>query len=365
MKILCVIDCLGSGGAQRQMVELAVGFKEMGHDVSFLTYYTIEFYNPVLIEAGIEIHCIEEKNYVVRLIKMRRFIRKGRYDTILSFLEGPNFICEFAGFPHRRWKLVVGERSAKRNYLRFPKFIIYRFFHLFSDTVVANSQANLKMIRRVNPFLHTSECKVIYNVIDFEKWKPLQDYIPRKTGRLTIIVVASHQYLKNLNGLTDALSILTEEELSNLTVHWYGDRLEEPYFDNSFIEGKQKITKLKLDRVISFFPATNQITRKIQEADVVGLFSFYEGFPNVVCEGMACGKPILCTAVSDLPDFLAHDAKLLSEPENPKSISESIRYLIGLSNDKLIEIGRKNEELAKTFFQKEKNVSEYLHLFEK
>lgn len=33
MKILCVIDSLGSGGAQRQLVSLAKGFKEKGNEV--------------------------------------------------------------------------------------------------------------------------------------------------------------------------------------------------------------------------------------------------------------------------------------------------------------------------------------------
>lgn len=40
MKILCVIDCLGSGGAQRQLVNLATAFKEKGHEVSFLVYHS-------------------------------------------------------------------------------------------------------------------------------------------------------------------------------------------------------------------------------------------------------------------------------------------------------------------------------------
>ena len=35
MNILCVIDILGSGGAQRQLVNIAIGFKERGHTVSF------------------------------------------------------------------------------------------------------------------------------------------------------------------------------------------------------------------------------------------------------------------------------------------------------------------------------------------
>ena len=37
-KILFFINYLGSGGAQRQIVELAVGFKKRGYDVKFLIY---------------------------------------------------------------------------------------------------------------------------------------------------------------------------------------------------------------------------------------------------------------------------------------------------------------------------------------
>ena len=39
MKILCVIDSLGSGGAQRQIVNLACGLKKKGHDVDVFVYF--------------------------------------------------------------------------------------------------------------------------------------------------------------------------------------------------------------------------------------------------------------------------------------------------------------------------------------
>ena len=48
MKILCVIDSLGSGGAQRQLVQLAIGLKNKGVDVSFLMYHNIHFFKSEL-----------------------------------------------------------------------------------------------------------------------------------------------------------------------------------------------------------------------------------------------------------------------------------------------------------------------------
>jgi glycosyltransferase involved in cell wall biosynthesis len=362
MRILCVTNGLGSGGAQRQLVELAIAFKEKGHDVEFLTYRYSPFFNPTLENEGITIICIDEPNYMKRLFKMRRIIRRGNYNAVLSFLEAANFICEFAGIPNRKWKLIVGERSANPGIFKSLKLISYRWFHFFADYVVANSYANMRMIRKINPFLSKSKCRVIYNIIDFKKWKPSNHYFPKKDGKFKIIAVASHRYLKNLNGLIDALSLLKQEELVKIAVDWYGERISEPYFDNSFLEGKKKLVDLKLDGIIKFHPATNSINQKILEADAIGLFSFYEGFPNVICEGMACQKPILCSFVSDLPNLLSNEKPLLFDPANPETIKNALSYLISLGNDELIRIGRKNEEIARENFDKELNVSKYLEL---
>ena len=60
MKILCLIEALGSGGAERQMVGLASLLKKDGNDVAVMTYYPKDFYKYVLDEAGIE-HIYVEK----------------------------------------------------------------------------------------------------------------------------------------------------------------------------------------------------------------------------------------------------------------------------------------------------------------
>ena len=44
MKIVCLIDNLSAGGAQRQMVMLAKLLKQNGHDITILTYYPHDFF---------------------------------------------------------------------------------------------------------------------------------------------------------------------------------------------------------------------------------------------------------------------------------------------------------------------------------
>lgn len=362
MRILCVIDSLGSGGAQRQLVELALVFKERGNDVSFLTYHEDSFYDVPLKNASIETSCIKEPSYFKRILKMRSFIRKGHYDVVISFLEAASFICEVAGFPYRRWKLIVGERSANPKILKSKKLKFYRWAHLVADYVVANSNANLDMVRQINPLLPSRKCKVIYNMIDLEKWKPSPAYAPKSENKLVMVVAASQRYLKNLNGLVEAVNLLDSEEKVKIRIDWYGDGIIPPYTDNSFIEAIEKIKQYNLAEAFNFYPATQNIREKVQMADAVGLFSFYEGLPNAVCEGMACGKTVIATKVSDIPRLL-DTVDLLCIPDNHQSIARSLKYLLSMSKDELVAEGMRNRDKAIELFSKKNTSQSYYRLF--
>lgn len=365
MKILCVIDSLGSGGAQRQLVNLAIGFKELGHDVSFLVYHSHDFYGKLLSEANIPVKTIFEFNYLRRLFKIRAYIRSGGYDTVLSFLDGPNFICEVAGFPWRNWTLIVGERSADPNILKSLKLKTFRWFHLFADFVVANSYKNLSMVREINPLLSKNKCKVIYNTVDFEKWKPSNNFKIRDNGKLSLIVVSNHQELKNAKGLVNALNSLPTEYKNQITVHWYGRR-DTNELKKAYLETCQLVEIFNLHEVITFFDANPSIHEIVPKYDALGLFSFYEGMPNSICEGMASGKPIISTDVSDIKlmvvngfnGFIANDC-------SSEKIKESLIKLLDCSDDDLKRLGNNASQSALQLFQKDKIISEYLNLMNK
>jgi glycosyltransferase involved in cell wall biosynthesis len=358
MKLLCVIDCLGSGGAQRQLVGLAIALKKQGHNISFLVYYNENFFEHLLLDEEIPVISIIERNYIKRLFKMRRYIRSGNYDAVLSFLEAGSFICEISGLPWRKWKLIVGERSANPNILKSAKLIFYRLFHVLADHVVSNSQENINLIKKVNPFLSLKKCHVIYNLVDFDFWKPANDYVPCKDGKLNLTVVASHQYLKNLKGLIEAASQLKEEEKQKLRINWYGNEST----DNSLQEAKNLIEEYCLQEMFSFYPATKSINEKMKYADVIGLFSFYEGLPNVICEGMVLSKPVISSSVSDIAKLLSKNQELTFDPKKTKDILRTLKHIISLNEEKLLTIGKDNRELALGYFSANKIVNNYTTL---
>lgn len=359
MRILCVIDNLGSGGAQRQLVNLAVGFHRQGHSVHFLTYHPSDFYLPALRQEAIPLISINEPRALPRIWKVRRAVRSGDYDVVLSFLDTPNLLAELAGVPWRRWRLIVGERSANPAMLSAFKPYLLRWLHLLADHVVANSRTNERMILRLNPFLK-GKTSVIYNLIDLDTYCPLPAVDRQWSGALRLVVAASHQYLKNLNGLLDALAWLSAAERSRIRVEWYGDVQpdQEPYR-----KALAKIGEFGLGNTLFLYPATDQIHGKMQDAHAVGLFSFYEGLPNTVCEAMACGKPVICSDVSDNRYLVTEGENgFLCQPDSPGSMADALRRLMAHSPETLADMGRLGRARAERLFSHEQTANAYLRL---
>lgn len=356
MKILFVIENLGSGGAQRQMVNLAISFKKKGHNITFLVYHKSDFYKGYLVENEIPIYEIIENHYIKRLILMRRFIRKGKFDSVLSFMQTSNLICEISSLPFRKWKLVVSERSSNPKILKNLIFRFIRLFHLLADHVVANSFENINMVKKANPLIPDKKLQVIYNMVDLEKWKPIQI---NNIDNFNIIVTASHQYLKNAKGLIEAINLLPDEIKHKVKISWYGNIRG----DNSFNEAKKLVIKYKLENNFIFFEAIRDIHIEMQHADAVGLFSFYEGFPNAVTEGMACGKPIICTDVSDLSLIIKEGENgFLCKANDIKSISSAIQRLVNTTKYDLEKMSKNNRKKASELFNPNILATNYLNI---
>lgn len=357
MKILCFIDCLGSGGAQRQLVQIGLGLKNRGHEVEFLVYHDTPFFNATLEANGIKIHLIQEANPFKRILKVRKFFKASKPNAVISFLETPVFISELIASPFRKWKLIVGERSADPNIRKSFKRRLFRWLHFRADYIVANSQANIDLIKSINPFLRAKKLKVIYNIIRIENLSNLCPSTENTSNeRFILTVVASHQSWKNATGLIEAVNLLNDTEKDRLRVYWYGDK----YRDDSYANALKLTESYKLEEVFNFYNHEPAIFDKICEGDALGLFSFFEGFPNAVCEAMILGKPVIASRVSDLPSFL--EDRFLCDPKNHSDISISISYLMNLSKKELKEIGDNNRIKALSMFDSDINIEKYAQL---
>ena len=361
MKILLFIDSLGSGGAQRQLVNLAISFCSIGHEIEILTYCADNFYEKEIALTKIKHVSIPKCGYLKRVLKCRKYIRKGKFDAVISFLETPSLIAELATIPYHRWVNISGERSSAPCITKTIKGRLLRFAHLFSDYVVANSSYNLFLVKKACPFLSKNRLLTIYNSYDiYGKLSP-DNYTKenRTDKKFHLLVAASHQKLKNLKNLAIAIKLLPEDKRVRIIVDWYGKKEEKCYNDSLKI-----IQELGIEQNFAFYDPTLEIYNKMINADAVGLFSLYEGLPNAICEAMCLAKPVIATNVSD-NKLLIDNQQLISESTDPTDISRSLSYLLDFNEEELQLLGDNNRKKAMKLFSSEKIIKQYLSLITK
>lgn len=89
MKVCCFIDSLGSGGAQRQMVNMAIGLQMRNHQIAFITYHEDAFFQDKLSRNGIKNITIKSNYAADQVIKVWRMFVKEKPDVVISFLTSP------------------------------------------------------------------------------------------------------------------------------------------------------------------------------------------------------------------------------------------------------------------------------------
>lgn len=359
MKILLLIDSLGSGGAQRQIITLAALFKQQGQEVSFLLYADEGFFQNEVEKLNIPIHLIRTKSYLQRIWQVRKYIRNGKYDAVISFMDTPNFLNNFAAIGGKNWKVITSERSSKEDYLFTKQGRIFGWFQRYSDAIVCNSYNALAMWEKHYP-QYKHKLLVIYNPVLLPEIT--KEYIPKRNAKLHVVIAASYQYLKNPLGLIEAISLLSDNEKEKLSVNWYGEKNVSNGGTRAYDESVSKIAEYKLENILTLNEPTKDIVNKMHEADVVALLSELEGLPNAICEGMMIGKPIVMTKVSDYRELVDTTNGILCDWDKPETIKNALVYMMEQKEDKLLKMGHQSRKKAYHLFSKENIAGKWMNV---
>jgi glycosyltransferase involved in cell wall biosynthesis len=67
--------------------------------------------------------------------------------------------------------------------------------------------------------------------------------------------------------------------------------------------------------------------------DVFTLPSYSEGFPNVVVEALACGRPVVATHVGGIPDLVSKETGILIAPRETKALASALEAALSANWD--------------------------------
>jgi glycosyltransferase involved in cell wall biosynthesis len=93
--------------------------------------------------------------------------------------------------------------------------------------------------------------------------------------------------------------------------------------------------------------------------------SLFEGYPNVICEAMSCGLPVLCSDVCDNLDLIKDGINgFLFNPRSIESIVNAIFKYSQLSIEEIEYIRKSNRKYAIETFNKNDFILKYSILFQ-
>lgn len=357
-KILFLIDMLGSGGAQRQLTGLAVALKRRGYEVRVAYYYDDGFYARELDEAGVGHTLIADAAGPLKRIRnVRRHIARVQPDVVIPFLETPVLVTEICKLLGGRWAFIGGERNTTQR-LTFKSRLIFALYGL-ADYIVPNSRSQARFIAERFPRL-AAKVRTIVNFVDAERFSPGEAEVAGESPVVKYLCVGRITQQKNVLRFLRAVS-QARAAARPFEVHWYGR-----YEDRSYMDRVEALSEeLRIGDTVKFFDAEREIARRYREADIFVLPSIYEGFPNVLCEAMSCGLPVICSGVCDNPAILSQpQGGRLFDPHDVGDMADALIRSSRWSGPERRQMGAFNRAYVLQHLTLERFVAAYVDLIE-
>jgi len=325
VKILFFISSLQCGGAERVSVTLCHRFAERGWDVTLATFDdgSVPPFFPLSpgvrhVPLGLQrrstglAHSV--MNNVRRVRRLARFIAAERPDRIVSFIDGTNVLALLAsrgtGIP-----VVVSERiDPARHRIPMPWRVLRRLTYKWASAIVVQTQAAAGYF----PASWQSRIAIVPNPV--AKAPPSDEADAQAPPR--IVAMGRLDPQKGFDLLIRAFARVAASH-PGWTLTILGEGPE----------------RADLERRIAASGVSERISLPGREANVAGvlrrsglfvLSSRYEGFPNALCEAMACGLPVISFDCPSGPAEIIRDGVdgVLVPPEDVEALASTISRLI-------------------------------------
>lgn len=364
MHLLFVIDHFGSGGAQRQIINLATGLQNRGHNVEYFIYYPKYKHYSNLIDNNKTL--VHEYNKSFRydisvLWKLRDIIKKKRYDCVISFLSTPNIYSELAMTGVRKIPLIV----SMRNVYNYKHMFTYRRLidqlHRLSSFVTTNSHYQREQMEKLYPWVR-NKIVTIYNGVDTKLFYPSKNkMLTNSNQNIKILVVATITQRKNVIGVAKALREYKHIYGNPPTIRWVGKISNNNNDVIEYNEARDILRKEGLDSKLEWLGERNDIPELLRSHHALLIASYREGLPNVICEAYASGIPVLASNIYEHPRIVKeNETGYLFNPTDHRSIANALYRLTSLdTKDRCLM-----EEKTRTFAEKHFSNNVYIDKYE-
>lgn len=331
-----MITSLDTGGAERSLVNLVTAMNRDEFENEVVTLLKPGPMAQALLRAGVPVTGMEVGRHWPNpsaLVSLIRHLRAKRPTILQTWLYHADFFGSLAALfakpDHLVWNVRSSEigRGGVRRSTRYLAGLLAALSQR-PDAIVVNSRAGQRYHERIG--YHPKQWINIANGVDLERFRPRRDEretLRRRLGispEATVIgLVARYHPMKDIESFLRAASRFQQGHQTAKFV-LCGDGLSS---ENSTLA--KLVGALDLGRNVVLLGPRSDIELIYPTLDLLTLCSIAgEGFPNVLCEAMACDVPCVATDIGDSAEIVG-DCGLIVPKRDHEALADAWHTLLG------------------------------------
>jgi len=364
MKIIQVISSLGTGGAEKLVVELSNELSNE-HTVSLLSINNLEDWMifPKLLNKNVDLYSLRKKNGFNPLMysKIFHFLRKHDADVVHIHLESclnyfvPVIYLLSSFFPRTVFFYTIHNKLFSVNQKTFTLLEKINMSNLgyicISDSILNDF---VEEFPSLNFSIIRNGCKSMEKTSLSKDAKSEVENFKFNKDTKVLLTVGRMDPQKNHEGMFEAMNLLLDENVILLVICNYLKN-SNPFFTN-LVKTKPKNVHL--------LGVKDSVSDYMANCDAFFLGSLFEGMPITVLEAMSMSLPIICTPAGGLEDVIKPNINgFVSSDFSPSSMVTSIQDFLSADSEFLNEICARNKNDFSTKYNIKSCSSQHIKLY--
>ncbi len=331
MKIMFSTVILGTGGAERFATTLANKYSDQGNEVIILCSYKDPNFH-YFMNPNVKIYEILPKNeykngmlhyltLIKRMLKVRSILKTERPDVLFTIYFN-NSIQDLISSMRLGISVISGERDAFFLYENKNKKRARKLFYKFFSGFIYQTEYSKRELEKYNTKGKPSI--VLKNPLFFTEYKDSVEICSKKE----IVCAGRLDKNKNFSSVIKAFAEIAGKYIDHRLII-YGEGSER---DNL----EKEIRSLNLQKKVILPGISTNIIDSFSGASCFILFSFKEGYPNVLLEAMAIGVPVIssdCPVRASVEMIENKESGIIVEVDDIIGLSKSLDYILGNKNE--------------------------------
>lgn len=379
-KILYLLGSLRVGGTEQQVVETAIRLNRERFEAKL---YCISGGGPLL--SRVKRHSIDVRfgnvapfgssharlfplTWIKKLLRLYWYLKRERPDIIHAYLFTPSM---YAGIASRFTGKPVFISSRRclglfKDDLHAHYQSIENMLNRWTDKILVNSGAVKEAVLRRE---HVDERKIyiIHNGVDLNTFRPIEEQPESLCARMRhafgipeqSVIIGMVANLISYKGyhdfITAAADVLQQHPDTQILCIGEDRGLQQ--------ELEQLAQHLGIRNHVTFTGRVDSMAEVLPMLDIQVSASHQEGFSNAILEGMACGKPIIGTAVGGTPEAVEDNVTgLLVPPRAPQALAQAMRAL-RTHPERALQMGQNGRKRVERYFSFKKMIDKLENLY--